>query len=349
MNFYTGIALFIFNTFLFSGSITGIIELYTNRLPAGRDEKINKWTTTTYNLTNNTIIPNKCCKKDLCECKEINNGSICSSMLNNQTLGYCNNGAQCCVICLYCQPQCISYVDKQRCSIICGTCNTIITYFSYNINNTLYVTFIKNYCDQDNQACMNYVSEKYSNNFTGTLWYEKLNSSNFVYEKPKYHYSPPAHFYGEIIVYLGILDLSLFIFLCLYENCKIAIFLYNVLSETQSIYWFLFVKALKNNGINNQSIVNVFYNRNINEITINELIVCNTPKNENPLEQKTNIEIKEIHEFKPKIINMINLRQKYYDEISPKGCGVLIGVGSIYAMPAALIMACLSITFLGKN
>jgi hypothetical protein len=289
MKFRDGLVLFFGLICQLIGSITGINDIFNNKIPSERDAKINKWNYTKYIVTNYTLETIKCCKKDLCKCQQINNVSTCFNMLFSLQEGFCDNGEYCCAqqcaICFQlcdscpdkwfgcskdrpcnpydCNCRCTADIDNQKCSIICGQCYTVTNNISYYINDELYSTLLINNCGQDNTDCLNYVLGKYPINSSSVLWYEKHNISNIMYAKPVFSYSSSYYFYIIVVIYVAIINLAFIVYVKLLQEYIKAMCLYKMIMNKQINFfskdmWYLFIKAFKNNGINSQIFIDAF-------------------------------------------------------------------------------------------
>lgn len=180
------------------------------------DEEFDKWKLT----KGNEAIPYRCCNKVSCGCSTYLGQYSCSFLLANLTEGDCGNGYFCCQrhcdtcydTCRSCsarnkQGQCTSWyyyqcnphdcnchcilsVPNQLCNIVCGTCNVMITYFTYNTHIGKINATYTDRCDRDNNVCVSEFKDKYAIGSVRDVWYKKKNPYEYSFDEPSIDYKP---------------------------------------------------------------------------------------------------------------------------------------------------------------
>ncbi len=192
----------------------------------------------TCSTLNYTVVPFRCCENDRCSCSECNEPIRCSTALTSLTAGRCCGGSACCrrrcdtcfrtetyscgctrrrcstctrSVPFECNCRCVDRVDRETCTIICGTCHNIEAIIDlHTVEDNDFIFTETTRCSLDDENCVDEFNEMW--NFENRECYYNENDEELYFSEPDHNYAA--------IVFCGIFGfimVTILIIFCVYS------------------------------------------------------------------------------------------------------------------------------------
>ncbi len=228
---YIGVTYFCISFAIFMGLFFGIVHQDI--------QTIRETIEGTCSILNYTVTPFRCCENNGCSCSECTANITCPSALISLTEGQCCGSPACCreqcdtcsrretyacactlhgcrrctrTVHFPCNCRCVDSVNREICTIICGTCHNIEAIIGIQTVDNEDNIFIETiHCSLDDQTCVDEFNEMW--NFENRECHYNENDNELYFSKPKHNYAAIV-----FCAIFGFIMVTILIIFCIYGS-----------------------------------------------------------------------------------------------------------------------------------